>query len=131
VSAQHAAQRHWPHDHGNSDYRADEPASDDDSARARTTASARIAPAIGRDERPAHARGSLTSNRASVLHYRSTTRDETNEYDHDRNHEQQMDQPAGDVKHAEAEDPENEEDYRKSPKHCRSPQRRVNATPLS
>jgi hypothetical protein len=32
-----------------------------------------------------------------------------------------MDQPAGDVKHAEAEDPQNEENYRQCPKHRRSP----------
>ena len=39
----------------------------------------------------------------------ATPGDQANQNDDDRDHEQQMDQPATDVKHAEAENPQNEE----------------------
>jgi hypothetical protein len=39
-----------------------------------------------------------------------------------------MDQPARDVKHAEAENPQNEEYDRQCPKHCPGPRSRVSST---
>ena len=59
----------------------------------------------------------------------AAARDQASDHDHDRDDEQNMDQPAGDVKHAEAENPQNEENNRKCPKHCPNPRSRVSATP--
>ena len=53
---------------------------------------------------------------------------EANNHDHNRDDEQNVDQAAGDVKYAEAENPQNEENYRKCPKHCPSPRSRVSST---
>jgi hypothetical protein len=58
----------------------------------------------------------------------STTCDQAHQDDYDGNHEKQVDQAARDVKHAEAEDPQDEENYRKCPKHCRSPRSWVSRT---
>jgi hypothetical protein len=58
----------------------------------------------------------------------STPCDQAHQYNYDRDHEKQVNQSAGDVKHAEAEDPQNEENYRNCPKHCRSPRSRMSST---
>jgi hypothetical protein len=51
----------------------------------------------------------------------AAARDQADQHDDDRDDEQKMDQPTPDVQHAEAEYPQNEENDRKSPKHCRAP----------
>ena len=60
----------------------------------------------------------------------AATRDEADQHHDDRNDEQKMDQPTPDVQHAEAENPQDEENDRKCPKHCRSPRYRVSCTRL-
>jgi DNA-binding CsgD family transcriptional regulator len=55
---------------------------------------------------------SLQSASPASLDDRPPSRDEPDQNDHDRDHEQKVDQPARDVKYAEAEEPQNEEDDR-------------------
>ena len=117
------------------DIHADESAADVDAPECRTATLTEHS-TLANDERPARLspRGSSRSfDFPCCLRPLddATARDQADQHDHDRDDEQQMDQPARDVKHAEAENPQNEENDRKCPKHCRSPRSRVSGTSFS
>jgi len=54
---------------------------------------------------------------------RSTPCDQAHQHYHDGDHEEHVNQPASDVKHAEAENPQNEKNYRQCPQHVDAPAR--------
>jgi hypothetical protein len=91
---------------------------------------ARAAPIVQRtrwQKKEGDPKAAFFSNPESQLDSRSTG-DETPHDCNDREHEKQVDQAAADVEDHEAEQPQNEENYRDRPQHCRAPRKGLGAT---